>query len=67
MGDEPDVVEAVDEVREAARGEQERELVGRVRLVGGDEPVCEPGERGAVLGAEEPSRCVCTRKSAFSG
>ena len=52
-GDQLDVVDAVEEGREAARGEQDRELVRRVRLVGGDQAAVETPERDPVLGPQE--------------
>src|SRR5581483_10825462 len=53
VGHELDVVEAVEELGEALRREEDGELVGLVRLVGGDEAAAEPADRDAVLGSQE--------------
>ena len=51
--DQTDVVEPVDQVGEAVRGEQEGQLVRRVRLVAGHEPPVQAVERDPVLLLEE--------------
>ena len=56
--DRPDVVELVDQIREARRGEDDRERVRVARLVDGDETNVESAQRGPVLPPEklEPAR-----------
>ena len=65
-GDQLDVVEAVEEGREAARREQDGELIGRVCFVRCDQAVVEPAERDPVLARRNANRSLCTWRSAFS-